>query len=178
MTMFYIQSALLILIAFILGCLLGALLRKWFGGTEPTKEVVADVKPAPVKVVSKPIKPAAPKPVVTKTPPAKKAPTKRAPAKKAPIKRTAVKKTSAKDNLKEIKGIGPQNEQKLFDAGITTFDQISKWTVKDQRETGIKLSFSGRIEREEWVKQAKVLAKGGETQFSKRVAKGQVGSSK
>ena len=36
------------------------------------------------------------------------------------------------------------------------------------------VGFHGRITRDEWVKQAKVLAKGGETEFSKRVTKGGV----
>ncbi len=42
---------------------------------------------------------------------------------------------------------------------------------------GDRLAFPGRIEREEWVKQAKVLAKGGNTAFSKRVDKGDVSTS-
>ncbi len=40
-----------------------------------------------------------------------------------------------------------------------------------------RLAFPGRIEREDWVKQAKVLAKGGTTAFAKRVDKGEVESS-
>ncbi len=40
------------------------------------------------------------------------------------------------------------------------------------------MSFPGRIEREDWIAQAKELATGGETEFSKRVDAGQVASSK
>ncbi|GAB5460204.1 hypothetical protein [Hoeflea alexandrii] len=82
------------------------------------------------------------------------------------------------DNLKLIKGIGPAIETKLQAAGITRFAQIAAWTKKEQAEFAEQLSFSGRIEREEWVRQAKVLAKGEKTEFSKRVAKGEVASSK
>ena len=81
------------------------------------------------------------------------------------------------DNLKEIKGVGPAIEAKLNAAGINSFTQIAAWTKKEQVEFAEQLSFAGRIEREEWVRQAKVLAKGGATEFSKRVAKGEVASS-
>ena len=83
-----------------------------------------------------------------------------------------------KDDLKRIKGIGPQNEGRLNNEGVIAFQQIADWTAKDQREMGERLAFPGRIEREEWVKQAKVLAKGGTTEFAKRVDKGEVESSK
>lgn len=82
------------------------------------------------------------------------------------------------DNLKLIKGIGPAIETKLQAAGITRFAQIAAWTKKEQAEFAEQLSFAGRIEREEWVRQAKLLAKGQNTEFSKRVAKGEVASSK
>ncbi|WP_422370796.1 hypothetical protein [Hoeflea sp.] len=82
------------------------------------------------------------------------------------------------DNLKKIKGVGPQLEAKLNAIGVTSFAQIAKWTRKQQAEFSEQLSFPGRIERDDWVAQAKVLAKGGDTEFSKRVAKGDVASSK
>ncbi|MEQ8479370.1 MAG: hypothetical protein RIC18_01850 [Hoeflea sp.] len=82
------------------------------------------------------------------------------------------------DNLKKIKGVGPQLEAKLNAIGVTSFAQIAKWTKKQQAEFSEQLSFPGRIERDDWVAQAKVLAKGGDTEFSKRVVKGDVASSK
>ncbi|MFZ1816061.1 MAG: hypothetical protein WAU16_16725, partial [Rhizobiaceae bacterium] len=84
---------------------------------------------------------------------------------------------SQKDDLKRIRGIGRQNEGRLNTIGVQTFAQIAGWTKKDQAEIGERLAFPGRIEREEWVKQAKVLAKGGQTEFSRRVAKGEVSTS-
>ena len=71
-----------------------------------------------------------------------------------------------------------QNEGRLNDVGVIAFSQIAAWSAKDQRDMGERLAFPGRIEREEWVKQAKVLAKGGTTDFAKRVDKGEVDSSK
>jgi hypothetical protein len=40
------------------------------------------------------------------------------------------------------------------------------------------LDFKGRIERENWVEQARILASGGFTEFSRRVDRGEVDSSK
>jgi NADH-quinone oxidoreductase subunit E len=46
--------------------------------------------------------------------------------------------------------------------GFWHFSQIAKWTKKDIAIVDDELSFKGRIERDDWVKQAKALAKGGE----------------
>ncbi len=106
-------------------------------------------------------------------PPAKKKQEKR---KSTPTK-APVPPAAKPDNLKLIRGIGPQNEARLNNLGINSFAQIAGWSIKDQTEFGDALSFPGRIEREEWVSQAKVLAKGGTTDFSKRVRHGAVNSS-
>jgi predicted flap endonuclease-1-like 5' DNA nuclease len=82
------------------------------------------------------------------------------------------------DDLKRIRGIGPQNEGRLHGLGIWHFDQVAKWTAQECLWVGSYLAFPGRIEREEWVKQAKTLAAGKDTQFSKRVAKGMVATSR
>jgi NADH-quinone oxidoreductase subunit E len=81
------------------------------------------------------------------------------------------------DDLKRIKGVGRVNEGKLNALGIFHFDQIAAWLRKEIDWVGHYLSFPGRIDREEWVRQAGVLAKGGETEFSKRVGKGEVPTS-
>ncbi|MGD1886817.1 MAG: hypothetical protein ACFB01_06795 [Cohaesibacteraceae bacterium] len=82
-----------------------------------------------------------------------------------------------KDNLQRIKGVGKVNEGKLNDLGIYHFAQIAEWTPSEARWVGTYLAFAGRIEREDWVGQAKVLADGGETDFAKRVDAGKVESS-
>ncbi|MCI4644050.1 MAG: NADH-quinone oxidoreductase subunit NuoE [Hyphomonadaceae bacterium] len=83
-----------------------------------------------------------------------------------------------RDNLKEIKGVGPVNEGQLNELGIYTFAQIAAWTPANVDWVEDFLSFPGRIAREDWIGQAKVLAAGGETEFSKRVEAGEVDSSK
>ena len=96
-------------------------------------------------------------------PAAKKAAKKAAPAKEAAKEEPkAAPKAAADgaDDLKLLSGVGPVLEQKLLDAGVTSFAQIASWSAKDIEEFDEKLSFKGRIEREGWVEQAKKLAKG------------------
>ena len=84
----------------------------------------------------------------------------------------------AADDLKRIKGIGPVNENALNELGIFKFSQIAGWTPANVDWVEDFMSFPGRIEREDWIAQAKVLAEGEETEFSKRVDAGEVESSK
>ncbi len=79
------------------------------------------------------------------------------------------------DDLKQIKGSGPKLETMLNDMGFFHFDQIANWTDAelawvDENLTG----FKGRASRDGWVAQAKTLAAGHDTEFSKRVEDGDV----
>lgn len=70
------------------------------------------------------------------------------------------------DNLiDEIDGIGPVIGKKLEEMGVNTFRQIAQWSAADVERIGRQLDFPGRIEREDWVGQAKRahLAKYGES---------------
>ena len=79
------------------------------------------------------------------------------------------------DNLKEIKGVGPKLEGVLHDMGFYHFDQIANWTDEEVAWVDANLvGFKGRVSRDNWIDQAKTLAAGGETEFSKRVDKGDV----
>lgn len=79
------------------------------------------------------------------------------------------------DNLKEIKGIGPKLEKLCNSLGFYHFDQIAAWTADEVAWVDANLQgFRGRVSRDEWVAQAKILAAGGETEFSKRVDDGKV----
>jgi len=82
------------------------------------------------------------------------------------------------DDLKLIKGIGKQNEARLHGLGIWHFDQIAAWSAEHARWVGSYLAFAGRIEREQWIAQAKELAGGGTTEFARRAAAGLVKSSR
>ncbi|GAB1379693.1 NADH-quinone oxidoreductase subunit E [Pararhodobacter aggregans] len=79
------------------------------------------------------------------------------------------------DDLKRIKGIGPKLEAMLNGMGFFHFDQIAAWSPQEMAWVDQNLEgFKGRATRDQWVAQAKLLATGQETDFSKRVDKGDV----
>lgn len=79
------------------------------------------------------------------------------------------------DDLKRIKGIGPKLEKLCNSLGFYHFDQVAAWTSDEVAWVDANLEgFRGRVSRDEWVKQAKLLASGEETEFSKRVDDGDV----
>jgi predicted flap endonuclease-1-like 5' DNA nuclease len=81
----------------------------------------------------------------------------------------------AADDLKLIKGVGPKLEQTLNELGVWHYSQIAGWRKKEIEWVDGQLRFKGRIERDDWIAQAKTLAKGGATEFSKRAAKSGAG---
>ena len=78
------------------------------------------------------------------------------------------------DDLKRIRGIGVLLERKLNAMGVTSYEQIANWTAADVGTVNSKLEFKGRIERENWIEQARILASGGHTDFSRRFERGEV----
>ena len=240
MTMLVLYSLLLIALAYVIGCILGCLARRFFGGNEEPRYVarpaednrygrsagvaggaaaaaagvaaVAATKPkaAPAPVAPKPApapKPAAAKPKAAPKPAAKKPAAKKptggataANIKAASVEMKIPKAQAAKaaeadksgsrpkvlagalggkkDDLKRVKGIGPVNEKNLNALGVYHFSQVAAWSKKEVDWVGTFLAFPGRIEREDWLSQAKLLAAGKDTEFSKRVDKGEVASSK
>jgi predicted flap endonuclease-1-like 5' DNA nuclease len=77
------------------------------------------------------------------------------------------------DNLQRIRGIGKRNEEFLYSLGIFHFGQIAAWTPAEARWVGAHLAFPERIERDDWIGQAIILASGGETEYVKAVAERQ-----
>ena len=65
------------------------------------------------------------------------------------------------DDLKEISGIGIKIEDALNSLGIFHFHQIANWTQDNINWIDNYLVFKGRVNREDWVNQAKLLAVGG-----------------
>ena len=61
--------------------------------------------------------------------------------------------------MSKLAGVGPVLVKKLEEAGITTFAQIAAWTAQEIADIDEQLSLKGRIERDDWVAQAKELAK-------------------
>jgi len=69
--------------------------------------------------------------------------------------------SAALGDLKRIRGIGVLIEKKLNSMGVTTYEQVANWTAEDIDRASQALDFKGRIERENWVEQARILASGG-----------------
>ena len=61
------------------------------------------------------------------------------------------------DDLTKIKGVGEELVKRLEKIGVIQFEQIANWTDDDITAVDEVLSFKGRIEREDWVEQAKTL---------------------
>ncbi|QPC87467.1 NADH-quinone oxidoreductase subunit E [Mesorhizobium sp. NBSH29] len=77
----------------------------------------------------------------------------------------AIEKPAVVDDLKLISGVGPKLEATLHGLGIYTFAQVASWKQPEREWVDGYLRFHGRIERDNWVKQAAALAKGGVDEY-------------
>jgi predicted flap endonuclease-1-like 5' DNA nuclease len=119
----------------------------------------AAAKPAKAPAAAKPAKaPAAAKPA--------RAPKPAKPA--GPVRLTGPRKGKA-DDLKEIEGIGPAMEKLVNGMGFYHFDQIAGWSDADVALVdGEMKTFKGRIVRDKWVAQAKLIVAEGLDAFRER----------
>ncbi len=99
--------------------------------------------------------------------PAKKAAAKKPAAEKAEVKKPAAKKAEPKtaktdfvDDLKLISGVGPALEKKLHALDVKSLTDVAKLTKADVTRIDEALSFKGRIDRDNWIQQAKDLVAG------------------
>ena len=85
---------------------------------------------------------------------------------------TATATASGSDDLTRIKGLGPKLAATLREQGVTGFSQIAGWTEADIDRIDAGLGrFQGRIRRDDWVGQAKLLAAGDDAGFAQRYGK-------
>jgi predicted flap endonuclease-1-like 5' DNA nuclease len=136
----------------------------------PVAKPAAPAKPAAAKpAAAKPAaaKSAAAKPAASKPAAAKSAP-KAAASKPAAVAKKAAPAAGKADNLRRLIGIGPVNDKLLKGLGVTTYAQIAGWTAADVKRIEDTLNFDGRIAREKWVEQAKLLAAGNEKEFARQ----------
>ncbi len=76
---------------------------------------------------------------------------------------------AAADDLSRIKGLGPKLAVLLGELGVTTFAQIAAWSDEDVTRIDAQLGrFAGRITRDQWVEQAKLLSAGDEAGFTEK----------
>ena len=76
------------------------------------------------------------------------------------------------DNLQRIRGIGKKNEELLNSLGVYHFGQIAAWTPAEARWIGCHMAFPERIERDDWIGQAIILATGGDPGLTKATGRG------
>lgn len=69
--------------------------------------------------------------------------------------------TGTADDLTRIKGLGPKLAETLRGLGIVSFSQIAAWDEADIDQIDAQLGrFQGRIRRDDWPAQARLLAAG------------------
>ena len=87
------------------------------------------------------------------------------------------RRASAPQDLKSIQGIDAATEARLNGLGISRYEQIAAWMRADVDRIGQALGQKGRVARENWIEQAQILARGGQTLFSRaaRPGRGQHG---
>ncbi|MEJ6784449.1 NADH-quinone oxidoreductase subunit NuoE [Aminobacter sp. Piv2-1] len=117
----------------------------------------ATAAPQPAAVAAVPEKP--------KAAPAKKADAPAKPSLEDKNRPAGIARPAAVDDLKLISGVGPKIEGTLHELGIFTFAQVAAWKKAEREWVDGYLNFKGRIERDDWVKQAKALAKGGVAEY-------------
>jgi predicted flap endonuclease-1-like 5' DNA nuclease len=187
---YYIELAAYILLAYFIGCLLGAAYRKLFfrapvdeavsvystpqvtpepfTPAEPAVRVHREPAPEPVPAAVAPISTSIrqPAPVLAPSHPAFK---KSEPVDSKPTRPRGIDgpRSGQADDLQRILGVGPKYEKLLHNLGFYHFDQIAEWTPEQIAWVDDHLQFNGRIEREEWVEQARLLSDGEIEQFTK-----------
>jgi predicted flap endonuclease-1-like 5' DNA nuclease len=76
------------------------------------------------------------------------------------------------DMLTQLKGLGPKAASLLHDLGVTRFEQIASWNDADVAAIDARMgAFKGRIARDRWVEQARLLASGNTEAFEAEFGK-------
>jgi len=159
-----IETALLLLAAYMLGCVLGYGIRRILYAARGTRQVAALAVPEKKRVpspaarlaarVDEPIQPMPRARDAVAASPASKP--RSADPRPAPL---LAPRGGVADNLKQIKGIGPKIEASLNGLGVFHFDQIAGWSKANIDWVDGQLAFKGRIRRERWVEQAGAMIK-------------------
>lgn len=160
---YIIETALLLLVAFLVGCVLGYGLRRLAPerrGGQPASSIGPDApaEDAPTQIdTTPPAMPVEAEKVAPMDAAATPGPRKRLSADPRPAA-LAAPRDGVKDDLKQIKGIGPRIEASLNELGIFHFSQIARWSNKNVAWVDEHLAIKGRIDRENWIEQARALS--------------------
>ena len=168
-----LELILWLLLAFFIGCTLGCLFRKMFGGSSSA----TDTTDAPVALkaereAEKATDSKTKTKTKTKTKPEAKTATATGVAKRP--KGLAAARGGKADKLTRVSGIGAKLEKTLHSLGYFHFSQIAAWTPDEVQWVDEHLRFKGRIERDEWLAQSSLIADGKEEEFTKLYGSGAV----
>jgi predicted flap endonuclease-1-like 5' DNA nuclease len=159
-----IETALLVLAAYLVGCVLGYGLRRMLHAASGTREITLPPQPLPATAPRAPT-PAArlaarvDEPLAVPKTTAAARPGHKAAEGRPPALTEA--RDGKPDNLKQIKGIGPKIEASLHGLGVFHFDQIATWSKPNAEWVETHLAFKGRVRRERWIEQALELMRVG-----------------
>jgi predicted flap endonuclease-1-like 5' DNA nuclease len=173
---YLIELAVWLLGSYFAGACIGCLLRKLFGADADVAMPAAAVA-APVAAAAAVPRVATPAPAPVAVPAA--APVAAEPVRMARMERPrgiAMARNGKPDDLLRISGVGPKNEKILHSLGYFHFDQIADWTPENVAWVDDHLKFNGRIGREEWINQARLLAAGNDAEFSRLYGTGGEGN--
>ena len=152
MSHYVLELALWLTAVYFIGCLLGSFLRSMMAPeavASPAADGSAALAAAPAPAPMPPADPAS------------------AEARALRPRGIAAARVGGPDDLQRISGVGPVIERTLHGLGFYHFDQIAGWTASEVVWVSEHLNFPGRIEREEWVAQARLLAAGDEATFAR-----------
>lgn len=147
------EIALLLLAAYLCGCIIGYGTRRMLRSSAPRPALAV----APQVVIASPAKPSGARRlagIAERDAPATPMPprqTNRPPELPAP-------RGGRPDDLRKIKGIGAKTEAALHNLGIYHYDQIAAWHSSNLDWLEGRIAVKGRIRREQWVEQAVLLA--------------------
>ena len=150
----------IVLVAFLIGLAVAWLIFVRTRKTTITRDGGATEEPGNAKrnqalIDSPPTMATPPSPVPAPSPAPTPTPSPRPQAETIQAAQTA---NNSADDLSRIKGVGPKLVQLLNANGVTSFAQIAEWSDAEVAEMDAKLGrFAGRITRDDWRKQAKLL---------------------
>jgi predicted flap endonuclease-1-like 5' DNA nuclease len=157
---YFAELALWMIVTFLVGCVIGWLLRLIFG-TVAVTESTAALPAKPMPIAAPPAPP--PRPATAQWAPR---PPQAPSGKIMPVGLPAAR-NGMPDDLKRISGVGEKYERTLNALGFYHFAQIAAWNPAEMEWMDDYLQFNGRIRRENWIEQCELLAAGREEEFAK-----------
>ncbi len=195
-----LELILWMLLAFFVGCIIGCILYSIFAGTRrrALDMAAAEAAPGPHQWVHSRVEhagsvappPSAPRPAPAPGARAEASAAAKAAAAAAPQPQAPAPAPTAAtgkprppqglshppegggDKLQRISGVGPRTERTLHRLGVYQYRQIAAWTADEVEWVDEHLKFRGRIAREEWIVQARLLQSGDEEAFARQFGSG------